>query len=152
MTEEELTTRVTQELKGLATNFVAQDYVNAIDSAGEETGFTLPNTNTEQITWLVRRTKRHLIYSLWVQNATKFKVKQLSLNQKFDHLGRLIEQMDKEYETAKDDIGFGDAAVAWAYFGHKIDAGFQYNEVTGEDTTYTDLNEVDISPTGEESA
>lgn len=152
MTEEELITRVTQELKGLSTNFVAQDYTNAVSSAGYETGFVLPNTTTNQITWLINRTKRHLIYALWVQNATKFKVKQLNLDQKFTHLGKLIEQMDAEYALAKEAVDFGSTAAVWQLFGHKIDAGFMYDTVTGEDLTYTDLNEVSISPTGNETA
>jgi hypothetical protein len=44
MTEADLITRVTQEIKGLSSNFVTADYINAVDSAQEETSFALPNT------------------------------------------------------------------------------------------------------------
>lgn len=151
MTESELTTRVTQELKGLSTNFVAADYTYAVDAAEAETGFTLPTSVTDQIRWLVQRTKRHLLYALWIQNAAKFKIKQLSLNQKFDNLTTLIRSMDVEYENALKDITFGSTASSWAYFGSKIDAGFLNDSVTGEDLTYYDENVVTITPTGEEN-
>jgi len=156
MTEADLITRVTQEIKGLSSNFVTADYINAVDSAQEETSFALPNTINAQIRWLVQRTKRYLIHALWVQNATKFKVKQLSLNQKFEQLGKLIEEMDKEFAAAQAAYDFGMevpaiTAPAWAFFSHKIDAGFLNDPTTGQDLTYTDDNEVIITPTGEET-
>lgn len=152
MTEEELITRVTQELKTLSTNFVAADYTNAVLSATAETGFAVPNTNTTQTLWLVQRTKRHLIYALWIAYAPKFKLKQLNLDQKFTHLGELVKIMDAEWAKVQEDFTFGTTAATWALFGTKIDAGFMNDPITGEDITYTDDNVVTVTPTGVESA
>jgi len=152
MTEDELITRVTQEIKGLSTNFVATDYTNAVLSATAELGFTLPNTNTSQSFWLVQRTKRHLLHSLWIAFSTKFKMKQLNLDQKFTHLGELIKQLDTAYEKALEAFDFGGTVSAWELFGTKIDAGFMNDPITGEDITYTDDNVVTITPTGDENA
>lgn len=152
MTEDELITRVTQELKTLSTNFVTIDYTNAVLAATAETGFAVPNTNTTQTLWLVQRTKRHLIYSLWIAYAPKFKLKQLSLDQKFTHLGELVKTMDAEWLQAKEDPTFGTTANVWELFGTKIDAGFMNDPVTGEDITYTDDNVVTVTPTGVETA
>jgi hypothetical protein len=151
MTEEELITRVTQELKALSSNFIAVDYTNAVDAAEIETGFTLPSSVSSKIRWLIQRTKRHLLYSLWIQNASKFKVKQLSLDQKFDHLGELVKNLDSEYRKALDSADFDMVGAAWEQLGHKIDAGFLNDPVTGEDLTYFDDNSVTITPTGSES-
>jgi hypothetical protein len=152
MTEAELITRVTQELKALSANFITIDYTNAVLSATAETGYAVPNTNTTQTYWLVQRTKRHLIYALWIAYAPKFKLKQLSLDQKFTHLGELVKIMDAEFEKAKEDPTFGTTASVWELFGTKIDAGFMNDPLTGEDLTYTDDNVVGITPTGNEAA
>jgi hypothetical protein len=152
MTEAELIIRVTQELKALSANFVAIDYTNAVLSACAELGFVVPNTNTGQIYWLVQRTKRHLIYALWIAYAPKFKLKQLSLDQKFTHLGELIKTMDAAYEKALDTLVFDSSVPAWSLFGTKIDAGFLNDPVTGEDLTYTEDNYFYVIPTGNENA
>jgi hypothetical protein len=146
MTEAELITRVTQEIKTLSANFVAEDYANAVLSACAELGYSVPNTSASQIFWLIQRTKRHLIYALWIAYAPKFKLKQLSLDQKFTHLGDLIKQMDKAYENSLDTLVFDSSIPAWKLFGTKIDAGFLNDPVIGSDSTYTDSNVVTITP------
>ena len=147
MTESELIVLVTSEVKGLATSFTADDYTNALGTAKRETGFAVPNTNDTQIHWLVQRMKRHLFFFLCSENTVKFKIKQINLDQKFTHLRDLIKDMDKEFAEASNDMDFISAGVNPSYlFGHKIDAGFSYDPVTGTDTTYTDDNLVLITP------
>jgi hypothetical protein len=150
MTESELIDRVTQELKALSTNFVDADYTNGVSSAVAETNFSLPNTNALQTLWLIQRSKRHMFFALYVQNSQKFKIKQFNLDQKFDHLGTLIKVMDEAYEKALESMDFITAGVSLEkLFGHQIDAGFAYDNVTGEDLTYSDDNVVIITPSDE---
>lgn len=150
MTESELIVRVTEELKSLSTKFVAADYTNAVSSATAETNFSLPNTNALQTYWLIQRTKRHVIFALYIQNSQKFKIKQLNLDQKFEHLGTLIKLMDAAYEAALESMDFITAGVSIEkMFGHQIEAGFAYDSDTGEDVTYSEDNVVIITPVDE---
>lgn len=150
MTESELKDRVAQELKDLSSNFVAVDYTNAVSSATAETSFSLPNTNAIQTLWLIQRTKRHILFALYIQNSQKFKIKQFNLDQKFDHLGSLIKIMDDEYKLALESMDFLATGVSIEkMFGHQIEAGFAYDDDTGEDITYSDDNVVIITPVDE---
>jgi hypothetical protein len=147
MTESELKVRVTEELKALSANFVAVDYTNGVSSATAETGFSLPNSVALQTYWLIQRTKRHMIFALYIQNSQKFKIKQFNLDQKFDHLGSLIKVMDEEYKVALESVDFITAGISSEnMFGHQIEAGFAYDPDTGEDITYSDDNVVIITP------
>ena len=149
MTESEMTDRLSQEVKGLSSNFVDVDYINAIASATAETSFSLPNSVPLQTLWLIQRAKRHLLFALYVQNSQKFKIKQLGLDQKFDHLGTLIKTMDDAYQTALEGMDFITAGVdVTKMFGHQIGSGFAYDPVTGQDDTYSDTNIVQITPSG----
>jgi hypothetical protein len=144
MTEEELVAIVTSEMKDLATSLVAADYTNAVYSATLETTFTLPNTTNEQIYWLKERTKRHLIFMLATGAAAKFQVKQIKLDQKYRNLKDLYTSMDETWEKMQDDM-LQSTIDPVSQFGIKADAGFSYDPVTGEDTTYEDSNFVIIT-------
>lgn len=145
MTSGELIEVVTREIKGLNLQFDADNMADAVAEARRETGFTLPNSSDEQTRWLKQRTTRHLIYMLWLENSVKFKVKTISLDQKFDHLHKVLAKMDKDWENAKDDPLMGVIVEAYQQFGHRIGAGFAYDEV-GNDVTYDNDNQVIISP------
>lgn len=145
MTSGELITVVTREIKGLSTQFVEANFTDAVDEAIRETGFTLPNTDDEQTKWLKARTTRHLIYMLWLENSVKFKVKTIALDQKFEHLHKMLAKMDKDWEAAKDDPLLGVTVDSYEQFGHRIGSGFAYDEL-GKDITYNEEQKVIISP------
>lgn len=146
MTESELIIVVQREVKGLSENFIDDDYLDAIDSAGRDTGFTLPTTNDFQIKWLKERTKRHLFFALLSESTTSFKFKQINLQQKFEHLFALIKQMDLDFAAAMAEnlIEFAQAE-AYELFGHKIDAGFAYDGL-GNDRTFDEDQLVIVTP------
>ena len=147
MTESDLIVEVQGEIRSLSSNFVANDYAVAVDSAGRDTGFSLPTSDEFQIKWLKERTKRHLLFSLLVDNAESFQFKQISLQHVFKNFKDLIELMDKEFETALLENLTEFAGVdPWQMFGHKIDAGFAYEKGTGEDITYNSDQLVIVSP------
>jgi len=147
MTEDELTTVVTREIMGLSGSFDTDNYADAVDEAERETGFACPVTSDFQIRWLKQRTKRHLFFMLLSGAAKKVRYENINLDQMFGHYRDLIKDMDAEYEKAQQDDPYEFAGVAACHmFGTKIDAGFQYEDVTGVDTTYTDDNIVIIQP------
>jgi hypothetical protein len=147
MTESEAITLITREIKGLSSNLEDADYSDAVDNAERETGFAFPVTSDFQIRWLKERTKRHLFFSLWTESATSFKFKQINLQQKFEHFDKLIEKMDNDFEKALVENTFEFAQVnATQMFGHKVDAGFSYDDM-GRETSYDEDQLVIISPT-----
>jgi hypothetical protein len=150
MTESELIAEVQTEIKGLSSNYDVSDYAAAVDNAERDTGFTLPVSTAFQIKWVKERVKRHLFFALWVQSSTGFKFKQINLQQKFEQLGKLVEKMDADFEKAQEDYSYEFAQVsASQYFGHKVDAGFAYDEL-GRDITYDDDQLVNVSPSDSE--
>ncbi len=147
MTEAELKTLLEQEFKDLATNFVDQDYTDGINAAERELSVTLPVTNVFQVEWMRRRAKRHMLYALMLSVSFKFRVEGFHLNQKFDHLKSLIAFEDKEWKIAFEENGDElSGANPFEFFGTKIDPGFQYEDLTGIDTTYDDTNSIILKP------
>jgi hypothetical protein len=147
MTEDELIARVTREIMDLSSKFDADNYADAVDEAESETGFTCPVTAAFQIRWLKARTKRALFFMLMSGAAKKVRYEQINLDQAFGHYRQLILDMDKEFDKALQENCFEFAGVAACHmFGSKIDAGFQYDPLTGVDTTYTTSNRVVIQP------
>lgn len=146
MDKNDFVTLLEKEVKGLTSALDTEDYRNAMDDAVRETGYSLPATNSTMIYWLKTRAKRHLFFYLMTESAHKFKVKQYSLNQRFDHYRSTIEYMDlkwKEYLEEGEALIVEDAIGA---LGTKIDAGFQYESQTGRETTYDSENIVIHSP------
>ena len=147
MTEDELIAVVTREIKGLSSYLDDDDYTDAVDEAERETGFLCPVTSAFQIRWVKQRTKRAIYWALASGATKKVKFMDVSRDQEFGHLLKLIEIMDKEFEKAKDENVTEFAGVSALHqFGTKIDAGFQYKPGTGRDTTYGDDNTVIIHP------
>jgi hypothetical protein len=151
MTESEAIVIVTREIKALSSNFVSDDYADAVDAAERETGFAFPATSSFQIQWLLKRTKRALFFSLLSENAESFKFKQISLQDKFKNLQNLVELMDKEFAQAQLDYIYEFAKVdAVQAFSHKIDAGFAYDDL-GRDITYAENQLVGINPSSSDT-
>ena len=151
MTRDELITLVTQELKKLSEKVETADYSNAVDDALRETGWAFDVTDNFQITWLKRRTKRHLFFMLQTEAASKFKFEQINSQMKFDHYAKLVKDEDDAFEKAKKEEPYKFAGVsAFQMFGTKIDAGFAYRN-DGSDATYDSNNKVIITPSSSDS-
>ena len=146
-----------EEVKGLTSYLVDDDYSNAIDDTIRETGWSDPFTGNFQELWIKNRSKRHLFFSLLSESAHKFKIKQINLQHRFEHYYDLIfddkRGLDADWEKAKEEhpeefLGalLPSGAEVQDMFGAKVDAGFQYEPQTGKDTTYTDDNQVCFSP------
>jgi len=136
-----------QEVKGLSTYLVDDDYNNAIRDAQIDTGFALPlDDATYEFYWLKERAKRHLFFYLYTESAHKFKVDQINLQHRFEHYDKILKTMDDrftaEIESRPDKFG---SANPLHMFGSKIDAGFAYDH-TGYDITYDDEQLVIVSP------
>ena len=148
MTKDDLMDRLERELMTLSTEFESANYNDAIDDAKAETGWSLPLSASFKTKWIKDRAKRHLFFMLIGVKADDFKYKQINLEQPFEHFRSLIKDMDEAFMTAIEENPeeFSDVSAS-LLFGTKIDAGFQYDPVTGDDTTYTDNNEVIFNPT-----
>jgi hypothetical protein len=144
MDKSALTTLITQEVKGLSVNLAAEDYSNAIDDALRETAWSLPVTVDFKIYWLKQRAKRHLFFYLMSESAHKFKVKQLALNQRFDHYKELIVQMDKDFLAIIDSQPemftelLAGGVDTYKLFGQVAGPGFEYDEMGNDITDYDD--------------
>ena len=124
----------------------ATDFENACDDASRETTWAFPVSSDFRIYWMKERAKRALFFYLASQSAHKFKVKQISLNQRFDHYLKLVEFMDTSFkeiiESRPDEFGDVDT---YKMFGTKIDAGFA-TDALGRDITYDEDQEVGVFP------
>ena len=148
MTQTELETLLEVEVKGLTGYLDSSDYSNACDDASRETGFAFPLATSFQIQWVKDRAKRHLFFYLLSESAHKFKYEQINLQHRFEHYRSLISDMDLRYEQAMEEsyLEFSGASSV-NVFGTKIDAGFQYEPLTGRETTYDDDNITILTPT-----
>ena len=146
MTQAELITLVTEELKGLSSQFVAADYENASDDAARET-WAFPQTTDFRIKWLKERTKRHLFSYLLDQSLHKFKYKNINLGDRFKNLSKRVADMDAAFEKIKEEEIHEFADVdSFNMFPFQIDSGFATESQTGRDITYDDEQEVIITP------
>ncbi len=147
MTRDELITKLQQEVKGLTSSLDYVDYENAVSAAERDTGWSLPQTASFNIKWLIDRSKRHLFFYLLSESASKFRFKAIYLQHKFEHYRALVSDMDKRFVEAQVEFAFEFAGVpAYEMAGTKIDAGFSYEPLTGRDTTYDEDNQVLIHP------
>jgi len=146
-TNAEMQTLLSVEVKSLDDYLDAADYENACDDASRETGWAFPVTDTFKIYWQKERAKRALFFYLLTESAHKFKYKQINLQHRFEHHKKIIEYMDEQFLKAQKERPdqFADVDV-YRMFGTKIDAGFQYEQQTGRDTSYGGDNEVIFAP------
>ena len=148
MTKAEMALQLEQEVKGLTKYLDPVDYTNACNDAAMDTGFSFPTSTDFQTYWNKTRAKRHIFFYLLSESAHKFKYEQINLQHRFEHYRKLVDDMDAKYELAKEEsyLEFSGASEV-NIFGTKIDAGFQYDPLTGRDTTYNDNNATVLSPT-----
>jgi len=151
MTEEEILLVIERKLKSLSNSFDDDDYADAVDDAERETGFSFPTDSTFQIKWLMERTIRHLFASIGFEAASKFKVKAFNLNQRYEQYADVIKRLDREFAQAQRDNTWEFAQVSQTQlFGHKIDAGFSYEEDTGVETTYDEDQLLLVTPSDDD--
>ena len=150
MTQTEMEEKIEEEVKGLSTYLEGDDYTNACNDAARDTGWSFPVTTDFKIKWTKDRAKRHLFFYLYSESAYKFKYEQINLQQRFEHLGKAIDKLDKEFADALENYPHEFAGVdSYELFGTKIDAGFAYDPMTGKDVTYNDDIKVVFSPGGD---
>lgn len=147
MTKDELITLVTEELKGLSSQFVAEDYSNAADDASRDCGWAFPQTTDFKIKWLKERMKRHIFSYLLDQSLYKFKYKNISLGDRWKHLTKRVADMDEAFEKIQEEYvhEFADVS-AFNLFPSQIDSGFATEPQTGRDITYDEDQKVIITP------
>lgn len=146
MTESELITLVTEEIKGLSSQFVVVDYKNAVSDAQRET-WDLPQSTDFKIKWLKERTKRHLLSYLLDESVYKFKYKNISLGDRFKHLSTRVESMDEAFDKVQEEYVYEFAGVnSYEMFPNQIDSGFATQNQTGKDITYDEDQEVQVHP------
>lgn len=150
MIKDEFIILVKQEVKGLYSYLVDNDYENAADDASRETGWSFPVSGNFKEYWIKQRMKRHLFFYLYTESAHKFKYKQINLQHRFDHYHTMLfgkDGMDTKFVEAMEERPDLFAGVSISHlFGTKVDAGFQYQPQTGRDTTYRDDNVVVFGP------
>ncbi len=146
MTKNELVVRLQRSFRAQTNDLVSDDFLDAISDAESDLGWTLPQTDSFKLKWLRLRSTRHLLFFLQSGSARKFRFEGAHLHHRFKHYTTMIETMDKEFEKEYDEKPhLFEGVDAYVMFGSKIDAGFSSNEL-GEDTTYTDDNEVIVEP------
>jgi len=147
MTKSELIALVTEEVKGLSSQYVADDYSNAADDASRDCGWAFPQTSDFRIKWLKERMKRHLFSYLLDQSLYKFKYKNISLGDRWKHLTKRVADMDAAFEKIKEEEihEFADVA-AFNMFPTQIDSGFATENQTGRNITYDEDQKVIITP------
>lgn len=138
---------LTNHMSTTASALTYEGQVAAVDTAMSELNWSFPISDSTKILWIVKRSLRHACFILWVASAQKFKYKQVNLQQRFDHYKELIENMDKEYDSAllSNSAAFLNVET-YRMFGTSIGAGFVYDGI-GRDLTYSDL--VNYINTGE---
>lgn len=101
----------------------------AANQAIDELGWSFPLSAGVKKFWGIQRGKRHAIDILCTTAAYKFKYKQISLNQRFDHLKALLVQMDEAWQDAlKTDPALMDVADTYTVFGTYVGNGLIYDQ------------------------
>lgn len=142
--KDELVDRVMIGMGNSSTFLTADGYEAAADEAILELAVTFPLDNAVRESWVVKRTKRHSLFILYIEAANRFQYKQLKLNQRFDHYHKIIDQMDKEFQKAREEDWIALMDISPSKMFIKIDAGFSYDKY-GQDTTYQFGNYVNFS-------
>lgn len=146
MTRDDVLDRLQRAFREQTEDLVSNDYEDAIDDALLELGWTLPNTDSKQCQWIVKRSSRHLMFLLYTGAARKFKVDGYSLHQRFEHYSTILTRIDAEFQLALDSESYlFSNAKASEMFGFLVGSGFK-NNVVGENVTHSDDNEVPLFP------
>ncbi len=147
LSKAEVIVLIKREVKSLTSYLDDIHYSSACDDALRETGWAWPVATSFKELWIKERAKRYLFSYLLAESQHKFKIKQINLQHRWEHYRDTIKDMDRDWFFAKDQHPeeFLDGLNKAHLFGTKIDAGFS-SDLVGNDTTYTDDNEVIFTP------
>ena len=131
---EDLIERLQISLGTSKTLLSEEEFDFAVSQAQNEMRLKFPIVDGKRQLWGIERSKRHALDLLRIQSAHRFKYKQLSLNDRFNHYDRMIKDMDEKFEHAMNsDPDLWDIAPE-GMLGFYVDNGFVYNKY-GEDMT-----------------
>lgn len=125
---DQLVSKIEMALGSSSSLFVSNQLEFAASQAINELGWSYPIEISKKQYWAVLRGKRHALDLKRTETAHKFKYKQISLNQRFEHYNALIRFMDEEFERAASrdpvllDVEYKD------FFGTYINNGFIYDQ------------------------
>lgn len=114
-------------LSSLASSLGAAELGFAVSQAMLELGFSYPLTGKREF-WAIQRAKRHALDLLRSVAASKFRYKQIYLNQRFDHYKILIDDWDKEFKEALETEAALIHSDVSKMFGTYVDNGFIYDQ------------------------
>ena len=97
---DDLVERVQISLGTSASLFQEAELEFCCEQAVLELGTSFPIEKSALQLWIIERAKRHSLDILRIQSAHRFKYKQLSLNDRFNHYNALIQDMDAKFENA----------------------------------------------------
>jgi len=104
-----------------------EEYEHAALQALYELGWDYPIEDTKKKYWSVQRGKRHSLDIIRNSAADEFRYKQISLNQRFEHFNRLIQELDQEfYDALNEDPIFANASPE-ELFGQYLGNNLYYN-------------------------
>ena len=108
----------------------------AVAQALAELHWTLPVDDSFKEFWIIARTKRYFLSVLLIESANKFQYKKIYLQHRFAQYFKLLEFLDKEFQTALENNPTEFDADTWGNLGDYITNGFSYN-VFGVDISYS---------------
>jgi len=106
----------------------------AINQALNELSWTLPIKDPGKSAWAIKRAIRHGLDIIRIGAAHKFKYKQISLNQRFDHYNTIIKMMDQEFKEGLENDPALISIDPSSAFGVYVRNGFVYDQF-GKDVT-----------------
>lgn len=119
-----------KNLMGASFSKVSEDgFAAAVEQALSELGWTIPETDNKKCYWIIERTKRYIIDILLIESAHKYKYDKISLQQRFEHYYKLIDLMDKKFNTAVNDDVELFTTTTLGFVADYIPSGFTYNGV-----------------------
>jgi len=100
---DDFTDQVSVELGSLASSVGVDAFDSASEKTYNEVQWSYPITDPFKSFWFLERGKRHLLQIFLIEAAHKFRYKQISLNQRFDHYLLLIKKMDEDFLRATEE-------------------------------------------------
>jgi len=115
-------------LGSLSSDLGAGELAFAASQSMLELGWTYPLSQGKKVFWAIQRGRRHALEFLRSVAASKFRYKQIYLNQRFEHYSDLIEQWDKEFKEALETEPILLNADVSKMFGTYVSNGFIYDQ------------------------
>jgi hypothetical protein len=115
-------------LSSLADSMGTGELEFAASQSMYELGWSYPLSHGKKIFWAVQRAKRHALDFLRSVAASKFRYKQIYLNQRFEHYNVLIDQWDKEFKEALETEAILLDSDVSKMFGTYVTNGFIYDQ------------------------